>query len=111
MQAEGPQVAVLGLCKVARQCSRRAEVRQDIEPGRLPRVCSQLSKEVAPNHDVHEWLAPPVVRLLLQQQPGREVQEQWRRPGAASMQHVPRHRHSGIDGRWCVFFSKLLAPQ
>ena len=108
--AEGPQVAVLGLCKKARQCSRMAVVRQDIEPGRLPRACSQPGEKVAPNNDARDWLVPPVEQLLLHQQPEREVQEQWRHPGAASMQHVPRCRHNGIDDKLCVF-PQVLAPQ
>ena len=38
-QVEGPLVAVLGLRKRARQCSR------DMKPGHLPRVCSQLGEK------------------------------------------------------------------
>ena len=74
-QAEGPPAAALEQYKVARQCTRKAAVFQDIEPDVLPRVCGHLGKEVAPSHDAQDWLVPPVERLLLQK-PGREAQEQ-----------------------------------
>ena len=109
-QAEGPPVAALEQYKVARQCTRKAAVHQDIEADVLPRVCGQLGTEVASNRVARDWLVPPVGRLLLRGNPWKEVQELWQQPEVASMQHVPRHRRSGIDGNWTVF-SQLLAPQ
>ena len=70
MGAGGPQVADLELCKVARQYTRTAVVRQDIGPGLPPRVCSQPGVMAASNHDERDWLAPPVEQLHLDQQPG-----------------------------------------
>ena len=102
-QAGGPQVAALEQCRVARQCARKAAVHQDVEPDVLPRVCGQLGMEVASNRAARDWLVPPVERLLLRRNPWKEVQELWQQPEVASMQHVPRHRRSGIDGKWCVF--------
>ena len=66
-QAEGPPVAALEQYKVARQCTRKAAVFQDIEPDVLPRVCGQLSAEVASRRAAHKWLVPPVERLLLRE--------------------------------------------
>ena len=68
-QAGGPQVAALEQCKVARQCARKAAVYQDIEPDVLPRVCGQLSTEVASHRVARKWLVPPVERLLLRENP------------------------------------------
>ena len=76
---------------------------QDIEPDVLPKVCGHLGMKVASNRAARDWLVPPVERLLLRRNPWKEAQEPWQQPEVASMQHVPRHRHSGIDGKWCVF--------
>ena len=70
MGAGGPQVADLELCRVARQYTRTAVVRQDIGPGLPPRVCSQPAVMAASNHDERDWLVPPVEQLHLDQQPG-----------------------------------------
>ena len=75
---------------------------QDIEPDVLPRVCGQLNAEVSSHRAAHKWLVPPTERLLLRENPKKEVKELWQQPVVALMQHVPRHRCSDIDGKWSV---------
>ena len=101
-QAEGPPVAALEQYKVARQYTRKAAMCKDIEPDVLPKVCGQLSTQIASHQAAQKWLVPPVERLLLREIHWKEVQEHWQQPEVALMQRVPRHRCSDIDGKWCV---------
>ena len=68
-------MAALGQCKVARQYSGKAVVRQYIEPGLLPTVRDQLGKEVAPHRDAQHCLTHLDEKRILRSHPGMKTQE------------------------------------
>ena len=68
-------MAALGQCMVARQYSGKAMVRQQIEPGHLPKVRDQLGKEVAPHRDAQNYLTHLDEKRFLRSQPGMKMQE------------------------------------